>query len=80
MVHLHNYFSPSPSAICGFQKKNSHLFGINKTTFQYFDKQNQKIKAIYLTKNKTKYNKTSIQWTPGSQVYLSKKKKLFGQK
>ena len=24
-------------------------------------------------------NKTSILWTPGSQVYLSKKKKLFGQ-
>ena len=23
-------------------------------------------------------NKTSILWTPGSQVYLSKKKKLFG--
>ena len=25
-------------------------------------------------------NKTSIQWNPGSQVYLSKKKKFFGQK
>ena len=26
-----------------------------------------------------KINKTSILWTPGNQVYLSKKKKLFGQ-
>ena len=26
------------------------------------------------------YNKTSIQWTPGSQVYLSKKKKEFFKK
>ena len=25
-------------------------------------------------------NKTSIQWTPGSQVYLNIKKKNFGQK
>ena len=25
-------------------------------------------------------NKTSILWTPGSQVYLSKKKKRFGQR
>ena len=25
-------------------------------------------------------NKTSTQWTPGSQVYLNKKKKNFGQK
>ena len=25
-------------------------------------------------------NKTSIQWTPGSQVHLNKKKKVFGQK
>ena len=32
--------------------------------------------------NKTYYTqkKTSIQWTPGSQIYLSKKKKKFGQK
>ena len=28
---------------------------------------------------RTILNKTSILWTPGSQVYLSKKKKLFGQ-
>ena len=33
----------------------------------------------YRTSN-IKTNKTSIQWTPGSQVYLSKKKKRFGQK
>ena len=26
-----------------------------------------------------RWNKTSIQWTPGSQVYLSKKKQNFGQ-
>ena len=26
------------------------------------------------------YNKTSIQWTPGSQLYLNTKKQFFGQK
>ena len=36
------------------------------------------IQSQKLVKNEP--NKTSIQWTPGSQVYLSKKKKKFGQK
>ena len=29
---------------------------------------------------RTKQNKTSIQWTPGSQIYLSNEKIIFGQK
>ena len=45
-------------------------------------------KSINLTKTLFSFNDvtlyeentTSIQWTPGSQVYLSKKKKLFGRK
>ena len=32
------------------------------------------------TKSKNKQNKTSIQWTPGSRIYLSSEKISFSQK
>ena len=36
--------------------------------------------VFYILQIKNSWNKTSIQWTPGSQIYLSSMKIIFGQK
>ena len=51
---------------CSFKNKSSENF--------------QKIYKAFNTLCKAKENKTSIQWTTHSQIYVSNKKMIFGQK
>ena len=63
-----------------FKEKSNKICGIkNSRSDNYlFITENHFCSKMIL--EKTNQNKTCIQWTPGSQVYLSKKKTFFGQK
>ena len=82
-------FYKTAQIVAVLYKKNvifltSHRYAFSKEIFYLYmvstNQWNIFLIILDMISNNSKDNKTSIQWTPGSQVYLSKKKNIFGQK